>query len=211
MQNIAQRIAMFCIFYTLWQKREQVLKHITIHIKARSILNNYDFICNCIRQKVIIYCIIITYKRGGKIVKMWIWIWLGVIVVSMVVETLTMEMVSVWFILGGLVALIMAGCGVSVVYQVVVAIAISFVCMFSLRKIALKLLKKDDQKTNMDRTLGQKTKLLQPITEDGYGTVKVNDVIYNAKTEDGSFVEAGKEVELLRLDGNKYIVKDIKK
>lgn len=142
---------------------------------------------------------------------MWVWIWLGVIVVSMVVETLTMEMVSVWFILGGLVALIMAGCGVSVVYQVVVAIAISFVCMFSLRKIALKLLKKDDQKTNMDRTLGQKTKLLQPITEDGYGTVKVNDVIYNAKTEDGSFVEAGKEVELLRLDGNKYIVKEIKK
>lgn len=142
---------------------------------------------------------------------MWIWIWLGVIVVSMVVEALTMEMVSVWFILGGLVALIMAGCGVSVVYQVVVAIAISFVCMFSLRKIALKLLKKDDQKTNMDRTLGQKTKLLQPITEDGYGTVKVNDVIYNAKTEDGSFVEAGKEVELLRLDGNKYIVKEIKK
>ena len=142
---------------------------------------------------------------------MWIWIWLGVIVVSMVVEALTMEMVSVWFILGGLVALIMAGCGGSVVYQVVVAIAISFVCMFSLRKIALKLLKKDDQKTNMDRTLGQKTKLLQPITEDGYGTVKVNDVIYNAKTEDGSFVEAGKEVELLRLDGNKYIVKEIKK
>lgn len=142
---------------------------------------------------------------------MWIWIWLGVIVVSMVVEALTMEMVSVWFILGGLVALILAGCGVPVIYQVIVAIVISFVCMFSLRKIALKLLKKDDQKTNMDRTLGQKTKLLQPITEDGFGTVKVNDVVYNAKTEDGSFVDAGKEVELLRLEGNKYIVKEIKK
>ena len=40
---------------------------------------------------------------------------------------------------------------------------------------------------------------------------EVNDVVYNAKTEDGSCVDAGKEVELLRLDGNKYIVKEIKK
>ena len=142
---------------------------------------------------------------------MWVWIWLSVIVASMLIEALTMEMVSVWFILGGLIALIMAGCGVPVAYQVIVAIVISFVCLFSLRKLALKWLKKDNQKTNLHRTLGERIKLLQPITEDNLGTIKVNDVVYNAKTEDGSCVDAGKEVELLRLDGNKYIVKEIKK
>ena len=74
---------------------------------------------------------------------MWVWIWLGVIVASMLIEFVTMEMVSVWFILGSLIALIMAGIGLAPVYQVVTAIIISFICLFSFRKLALKLLKND--------------------------------------------------------------------
>lgn len=142
---------------------------------------------------------------------MWIWIWLGVIVASMLIEFVTMEMVSVWFILGSIIALIMAGISLAPVYQVVTAIIISFICLFSFRKLALKLLKKDKQATNMERTFREKTKLLTPISEDSLGTVKVNDVVYNAKTEDCSCLDAGSEVELIRLDGNKYIVKVIKK
>ena len=63
----------------------------------------------------------------------------------------------------------------------------------------------------MECIFREKTKLLTPIGEDSLGTVKVNDVVYNAKTEDGSCLDAGSEVELIRLDGNKYIVKVIKK
>ncbi|MGN1208408.1 MAG: NfeD family protein [Christensenellales bacterium] len=142
---------------------------------------------------------------------MWIWIWLGVIVASMLIEILTMEMVSIWFIPGSLIALIMAGLNVPAEYQVITAIAISLVCMLSLRRVALKLLKKDNQKTNLDRTLGEKTKLLSAISEDGLGTVKVNGVTYNAVSENGIAIDAGSEVELVKLDGNKFIVKEIKK
>ncbi len=142
---------------------------------------------------------------------MWIWIWLAVIVLSMVVEFVTMEMVSIWFVLGGLVALIMAGCGVSLVWQVIAMIVISAASMLGFRKLALKLLKKDNQATNLDRTFGQKTKLLTDITDDSLGTIKVNGLVYNAKSEDGSNIASGAEVELIRLDGNKYIVKEIKK
>ncbi len=140
---------------------------------------------------------------------MWIWIWLAIIVVCMLVEFVTMEMVSIWFILGSLVALVLAGMGVPVPYQVVTAIVLSFICLFSFRKLALKLLKKDNQKTNLDRTLGEKTKLLTPITQDNLGTIKLNDVVYNAKSENGKPIEAGAEVELVKLDGNKYIVREV--
>lgn len=142
---------------------------------------------------------------------MWIWIWLVIIVVCMLVEALTLEMVSIWFILGALIALIMAGCGVPVTYQVITAIAISFICLLSFRRLALKLLKKDTQKTNLERTFGEKTKLITPITEDDMGTIKVNGVVYNAKTENNVCLNAGTEVELIKLDGNKYIVKEIQK
>lgn len=142
---------------------------------------------------------------------MWIWIWLAIIVVCMVVEALTLEMVSVWFILGSLVALILAGCGVPVMYQVLTAIILSLICMFSFRRLALKLLKKDNQKLNMERTFGERTKLLTPITEDNLGTIKINGIVYNAKTEDGTCINAGVEVELIKLEGNKYIVKESKK
>lgn len=140
---------------------------------------------------------------------MWIWIWLAIIVVCMLVEFVTMEMVSIWFILGSLVALALAGMGVPVPYQVITAIVLSFICLFSFRKLALKLLKKDNQKTNLDRTLGEKTKLLTPITQDNLGTIKLNDVVYNAKSENGKPIEAGVEVELVKLDGNKYIVREV--
>ena len=50
----------------------------------------------------------------------WIWVWLGIVVVALVLEFITMELVSIWFAFGGFVSLIMSACGASVASQWIV-------------------------------------------------------------------------------------------
>ena len=40
------------------------------------------------------------------------WIWIIVIVVTVIIEAFTMEMVSAWFTIGAIVPLILSACGV---------------------------------------------------------------------------------------------------
>ena len=62
----------------------------------------------------------------------WVYIWLGVVVVTLVVEFVTFDLVSVWLSFGALVALILAACKVSYEIQIIVAVVISLVLIFIL-------------------------------------------------------------------------------
>ena len=44
---------------------------------------------------------------------------------------------------------------------------------------------------------------------DTLGTAKIDDVIWTIKSEDGSVLEAGEIVEIVGLEGNKYIAKKV--
>ena len=79
---------------------------------------------------------------------LWLYIWLGVVAVTLIVEFLTMELVSVWLSIGALVAMILAACGVGYEIQIVVMIIVSISCLLGLRKITLKFLNKTDINNN---------------------------------------------------------------
>ena len=49
---------------------------------------------------------------------MWLYIWLAVTALSLVIEFITADMVSVWFTGGGIVAMILAACGLGWYVQV---------------------------------------------------------------------------------------------
>ena len=137
----------------------------------------------------------------------WLYIWLGVVAVTLVVEFLTLDLVSIWISLGAFIAMILAGCGVRFEIQIIVAIVVSVASLLGLRKLTMKFLNKNTEKTNIDLVIGTKTKLLSPITKDEMGTIKVNGIVYSAKTEDQQEIKEGEQVELVRMEGNKFIVK----
>ena len=137
-----------------------------------------------------------------------IWIWLGVTVASLVIEFTTFDLASVWFAIGGLIAMILAACNVPLVVQLVVFIGISLVLLLSLRKIALKFfLKGDTLKTNAEGVIGNKYTLLSDITKEEMGTIKINGVVWNVISNNGETIEKGESVEIVSVKGNKYIVK----
>lgn len=142
---------------------------------------------------------------------LWVWIWLGIIALAIILEAATMELVSIWCIFGGIVALVLALCGVSIEIQWIVFGAVSVILLLSLRKIMQKFLYKNDQHTNADAEFGKTTNLITSITKKKYGTIKVNGITWTATTVDGTEIEAGQTVKIINLEGNKYIVEKIEK
>jgi len=137
----------------------------------------------------------------------WVWIWLGIVALCVIIEAITMELVSCWCIAGGLIALILALCKVSVEIQWLVFGIVSLILLISFRKLALKYLTKNDVKTNTDATFGKTVELLTPIKKNENGTIKINGIIWNATTADKTEISAGENVILVNIEGNKYIVK----
>ena len=140
---------------------------------------------------------------------MWIWIWLGIACASLIIELVTLQMVTIWFVPSAIIALILAACNVMVEIQVVVFIVLSLILILSLRKISLKFLLKTKAKTNSEALIGKKTKLLSPIKDGEGGTIKVNGIIWTAIGENETIaIDADKTVEILSIDGIKLIVKE---
>lgn len=138
-----------------------------------------------------------------------IWIWLAIVAVSLVVEFLSWDLTSVWFAVAGLVSLILSAIdGICWEIQLAVFIVLSALLLIFVRSICRKLLLKNaNTKTNVDSLVGRKLKLLKTITKDDMGEVKINGVIWSAVAEDDEIINAGSEVEILRVEGNKTIVK----
>ncbi|MBQ7235813.1 MAG: NfeD family protein [Clostridia bacterium] len=141
---------------------------------------------------------------------MWVYIWLAVTAAALIIEFCTNEMVSVWFAGGGIVAMIIAAFNVSWYVHVPVFIGLSLVLLLSFRKIVLKFLDKGEQRTNADLAIGKEYALLTEIGFNAPGTIKINDVIWNAVTENqNEKITAGTVVRVVAIKGNKYIVEKI--
>lgn len=142
-----------------------------------------------------------------------LWVWLGIIAISMIVEALTMDMTSIWFSVGGLCALILwAIVPTAIAWQVFVFLLITALCIVFLRKIAKRfLLRKPTLATNIDKTIGMRTVLIEPIKHNVAGSIKINGIVWTAISEDDNVeIESGTEIEVIRVEGNKMIVKPVK-
>ena len=137
--------------------------------------------------------------------QMWI-IWLAIVAVSIIVELSTAALVSCWCIVGAFIALIMSLVGAPLWSQILVAIVVSIGCLLGIRPFALKVFKKDNYSSNSNSLIGTKTRLLTAITEDDNGTVKINDVVWTAKSSDGKPIPEGVFVKIDEVSGNKLLV-----
>lgn len=137
----------------------------------------------------------------------WTYIWLGVTVLTLIVEFVTLDLVSVWLSAGALVAMILSLCGVGYELQIIVAVVVALVLILTLRKVALKWLNKSNEKTNLDLIIGKKVKLITKITQDEMGTVKINGITYSAKSLNNAEIDENEYVIIEKIEGNKLIVK----
>ena len=141
------------------------------------------------------------------------YVWIGIIVVSAVIEFITLDMTSIWFTAGAIPSLIMSIVGgVRWEIQLAVFFVLSVVLILSLRKVTKKfLLRNAKEKTNLDALVGKTYKMLTRADDDEVGTIKVNGVVWNAVSNDGKAIEVGQQVKIVKVDGSKFIVEKVVK
>lgn len=138
------------------------------------------------------------------------WLWAAIAVASVVLEVMTVSaLVSIWFAFGALTAMIIAIFNDTFWIQMTVFLVVSLVLALALRPITQKLLRGTTIPTNADRLIGMRTKLITAITEE-VGTLKAGGLIWNAVSANSLPIDKGAEVEILAMEGNKLIVKEIK-
>ena len=141
---------------------------------------------------------------------MWVYIWLAVIVLAIIIEFLTADMVTIWFAGGGIVAMILAIFELQWFIHVPAFVVVSTVLVLCFRKLVLKKLSSAESRVNADSAIGKEFTLLSNIEFGVRGSIRVNDVVWSAVGEnEHDVILAGATVQVIRLEGNKYIVKEI--
>ncbi len=135
--------------------------------------------------------------------------WLIVIIAAIVLEAATLDLVTIWLVLGAIVGAILNLLGFSLVIQIVVCAIVTLACAILIRPICKKYLTGNTVRTNADRVIGKQGVLTKSITPDAKGEVKVMGVTWSAIALDSAAIEEGKHVSILAIEGNKLIVKEI--
>lgn len=134
-------------------------------------------------------------------------IWIVLLVLFLVLEAATVQLVSAWFALGALCALLANLCGVGVVWQVVLFLVVSAICLIATRPLVKKMTATKIQKTNADRCIGAEAVVLEEINNlKSTGLVKAMGNTWTARSEDGSVIQKDAVVIVRKMEGVKLIV-----
>ena len=135
-------------------------------------------------------------------------IWLGILAVFLVIEGLTTALTTIWFAGGALAAAVAAGFGAGIVPQLLLFFTVSLVLLFFTRPVALKLMNKDTEKTNVNSLPGKTAVVIQKIDNLAQtGQVRINDIEWLARTPDDNVtIPEGTVVVIKEVHGVRLIV-----
>lgn len=136
-------------------------------------------------------------------------IWFGVIVLTLVVESQTADLVAIWFAPSAFVSLILSFFNVQFWVQfgifiglTVVGLILSFTLIRPMMKKRIKI-----EKTNVDAMAG-KLALVEEDVNNAIptGVAKINGQLWTARMDDPAFTATkGDWVEIVRVEGSKLI------
>ncbi len=137
-------------------------------------------------------------------------IWLALTVALLVVELSTVQLISVWFAIGGIVTTIISAIfpQLALYWQITIFVVVSVGLLLSTRRLVKKFIKRtDEQKTNLELHIGKSAVVEEEIDNiSGKGAVKVNGVTWSARSENDEKIPKGEIVTINKITGNKMIV-----
>ena len=134
--------------------------------------------------------------------------WLVAMVVLLVIEAVVPGLISIWFALGALAALISALFHAPIWLQIVWFVAVSVIALILTRPLVRKYVNGRITPTNADMVIGKDAVVTESIDNlHARGAVLLDGKTWTARTErEGETVETGETVRVLRIEGVKLIV-----
>lgn len=134
--------------------------------------------------------------------------WLILFIVLIIVEAATLNLVTIWFAIGALLAMFAALLGAPVYFQVVIFVISSAIMLAFTKPIVQNLLKVKKERTNADRVIGELGIVVEKIDPvNSTGQVKVGGQIWTARSIDDAVIEVNEKVEVKKISGVKLFVK----
>ena len=132
------------------------------------------------------------------------YIWLAIAVVLAIIEMSTVNLVSIWFIISSLLAMIISLFTDNIVIQVAIFV-LGGTLLLILTKDAIKKILPVKTKTNIDRIIGMKGIVTEKITKKTPGEVKVDGKRWTAIADET--INIDETVEILEINSTKLKVK----
>ena len=138
------------------------------------------------------------------------YVWIALAIVMVLVEITTVQLVSVWFMVGALCTALTTLFTDSIVIQLAVFVGVSLLALLVTRPLVRRLKENRVQlRTNIDRLPGEKGVMLKPVENtESVGQAKVLGKVWSVKTDNPPLKE-GDTVRVIAVDGVKLIVEKV--
>jgi membrane protein implicated in regulation of membrane protease activity len=133
--------------------------------------------------------------------------WLAAMVIFIIAEATTVTLVSIWFAVGALGAILIALLGGGLTLQVTVFLALAIVLLIFLRGAVRKHFAPRITRTNVDSVIGATGIVVTPVNNiAALGQVQINGAEWSARSTDGTHIGAGTLVKVDKIEGVKVFV-----
>ena len=139
---------------------------------------------------------------------LWI-VWLIVVILLVVIEAMTVNLVTIWFIISGIITMFLSFFLNDLISQFAVFVLLGILLMI-LTKPAIEEMKKNkEEKLNLERIIGMEGVVIKEIKKNVVGEVKVDGKIWSAIADKKITVDSDVIAEEIR--GAKLLVSKVKK
>ncbi|MDD7184580.1 MAG: NfeD family protein [Ruminococcus sp.] len=134
-------------------------------------------------------------------------LWASVIIIAVIIEAGTFQFISVWFALGGIVALIADIAGASFGVQFALFTVSSVIFLIIGFPLGRKLADFKKTSTNFEMNIGKTATVIEEINSaQSTGRVRLNGVDWIAVSADGSIIPKDSAVVVSEIKGTKLTV-----
>ncbi|MCL2337528.1 MAG: NfeD family protein [Firmicutes bacterium] len=138
-------------------------------------------------------------------------IWLIIAGICLLLEIFTTGILIFWFAIGALFAAATSFFADSLVIQTFVFVIVSTILLFLTRPMVNRYIKTKNVHTNAFAAINKKGIVTVDIDPTlSTGQVKIDGEIWTARAEKDTLITKGTNIEVVRIDGVKVIVKPIK-
>ena len=137
-----------------------------------------------------------------------IWVWLVLSVVFLIVEFVTVGLTSIWFAIGGIIALIVAIIGGPIWLQLLLFVVASIGLLLLTKPLVTKYVNARMTRTNADSLVGKCIVIAERVSnteQTGMALVEGKEWTVRAK-EEGDIFEAGEQAKIVEISGVKLLV-----
>lgn len=129
-------------------------------------------------------------------------VWVIISIVCLILELSSGDFFILCFAIGAAVSAIIAGCGASLTWQIVIFAVVSALSLLMVRPALIKKLHKPHRErlSNAEAMVGQEGRVSADIIAGGYGRVAIDGDDWKARSADGSAIAQGAHVRVVKMD-----------